>query len=665
MSSRSQGSAAPLPSGPEGTVIASHAAEIILRSRMADDAYDRLQVTASGSILVGNGVSVPVGGSPIDLINAHKADPLAHNGTYARIIVPLGGVLDDGPAVRALAAELEAAGGGIIRMKGTFRFNSYDPTENTTDEFGLVRLGTNVSIEGESFGAATIKMVSGLSNTLPAGKRLSFIVTKPSTSRQQIRNLVFDADGFVLTVAFSSFNMVRASSTDVLCEHLYAKNLPGRNMIVTANDRMTIRDVTVINGSKNVPGNTVADDCSFVYLNGIDHVVEDCRFLNEAAPVTNCGGVEAHGSNITIRRNTFANLYPAIYTGYEGGVSIAYNQQIHSNKIDDCKGAVVFLDRHVGGSISHNHITGSGVPNGAVYCPRDAGTGVASAGVISGLDIIDNTFTATTDFASPPLVLVGWQNAKIERNTVVGYRSGVVYQSSTTPIKSNSVRYNFFIDPPGNGATSEANVNIAGDGAWSASMTDVYIEDNFATKSGAAPANTSMVMIAGTPANFVVLRVKARGNRVINMTDSCLYLGAYEAVLQYIPLDSAALIPVAARVATSESTASATYVDLTTVGPAVTFTVPASGKVLVTLAAGLYNASAYSIMGVALSGANTVAADDAFALVSGGVAGLDMALSTTLLISGLTPGITTFTAKYRTPGGTVTAKNRVIKVEGA
>ncbi len=125
-----------------------------------------------------------------------------------------------------------------------------------------------------------------------------------------------------------------------------------------------------------------------------------------------------------------------------------------------------------------------------------------------------------------------------------------------------------------------------------------------------------------------------------------------------------------AIVATSQSTASATYVDLTTVGPEVTLTVNTSVMVIVT--AGI-NSNAASdpagFVGYAVSGANTIAATDTTAMafaatISGGVITLDPFVrgSAVSILTGLTPGSTTFTAKYRAAGNTTFFVNRSIVV---
>jgi hypothetical protein len=86
----------------------------------------------------------------------------------------------------------------------------------------------------------------------------------------------------------------------------------------------------------------------------------------------------------------------------------------------------------------------------------------------------------------------------------------------------------------------------------------------------------------------------------------------------------------------------------------------------VTVTGSLTNATsaAQSNMGFAISGASTQAASDtrAFVVKNGGAQAILVQGSATFFISGLTPGSTTFTAKYRVSAGTGTFVNRSIVV---
>lgn len=117
-----------------------------------------------------------------------------------------------------------------------------------------------------------------------------------------------------------------------------------------------------------------------------------------------------------------------------------------------------------------------------------------------------------------------------------------------------------------------------------------------------------------------------------------------------------------ARVETAQGTASTSYVDLTTPGPAVTVTT--GTKAFVHLSAEIDALGIFAYMSFAVSGVSTVAADDArsleFAHHSSG--GFVVRLGTSIYLSGLTAGSNTFTAKYRASGGTPTWGHRNIIV---
>jgi hypothetical protein len=118
--------------------------------------------------------------------------------------------------------------------------------------------------------------------------------------------------------------------------------------------------------------------------------------------------------------------------------------------------------------------------------------------------------------------------------------------------------------------------------------------------------------------------------------------------------------PTTNTVATSQNTASTSYVDLATVGP--TVSIETGTAVEVTLTATLLNsASSVSFMAFAISGATTVAAADNFCIQY--PVTVQARVSARYLITGLTAGTNTFTAKYRAAAGTATFADRVITVE--
>lgn len=134
--------------------------------------------------------------------------------------------------------------------------------------------------------------------------------------------------------------------------------------------------------------------------------------------------------------------------------------------------------------------------------------------------------------------------------------------------------------------------------------------------------------------------------------------------------------------AATESTTSVPFTDLATVGPVATLNIRASGKVLIFLGAtisvggGGAGPAAGSIWGgfmnFAASGANIIAAGTPGGLgyslqgVTGGGPQSEFSIARMIPLSGLSPGITTFTAKYAigigNPGETSQFRNRSIAI---
>ena len=131
-------------------------------------------------------------------------------------------------------------------------------------------------------------------------------------------------------------------------------------------------------------------------------------------------------------------------------------------------------------------------------------------------------------------------------------------------------------------------------------------------------------------------------------------------------------------VAATESTTSDPFTDLTTLGPTVTITVRASGKVLLFLGATIkVNSPGAQLWGgfmsAQISGANTVAPNAVpgnlgYFQGTGSAVGISTEWSFARMIplTDLTPGETTFTAKYAVgsglPGETAQFRNRSIAV---
>lgn len=118
-------------------------------------------------------------------------------------------------------------------------------------------------------------------------------------------------------------------------------------------------------------------------------------------------------------------------------------------------------------------------------------------------------------------------------------------------------------------------------------------------------------------------------------------------------------------VAALESTSSATFTDLVTVGPTVVANIGSTNKALVALHCRQFSATAgqVSILGVAISGATTLAASDQLGLTFvSPTANGDVRHGTTIPYSTLNQGSTTFTDKFRSTSGSASWETRLLAV---
>lgn len=123
-------------------------------------------------------------------------------------------------------------------------------------------------------------------------------------------------------------------------------------------------------------------------------------------------------------------------------------------------------------------------------------------------------------------------------------------------------------------------------------------------------------------------------------------------------------ITAAAAVLAGEATASSTYVDLTTPGPAASIVTGTTALVTVSSRFLPGSVGFIGLMSFAVSGASTIAAGDVNSLFMPGFSNTNSAdLCRQLVATGLTPGLNTFTAKYRASGGSCTFTNRVLSVQ--
>jgi hypothetical protein len=157
-------------------------------------------------------------------------------------------------------------------------------------------------------------------------------------------------------------------------------------------------------------------------------------------------------------------------------------------------------------------------------------------------------------------------------------------------------------------------------------------------------------------------KLAAGSNGTVHMADSTQTTGTKWAAV--------AAAGSASGPGSGETTNSGSYTDLPTPGPAVTVTIDPLGIAIVTVSADI---ACFSLndgfASFAVSGANTIAANDQSAarldLTLSSISAfdsIDIRCSAVTVLTGLTPGSTTFTMKYRSNFGTNSYFNRKIGV---
>lgn len=167
-----------------------------------------------------------------------------------------------------------------------------------------------------------------------------------------------------------------------------------------------------------------------------------------------------------------------------------------------------------------------------------------------------------------------------------------------------------------------------------------------------------MTAVAGATFTAAQFNQYVRDN--LNMTAPALASAASQIFVSTAANVVAARTPTAALVATSQTTTSTSFTDLTTVGPAVTVTTGTAAIVAV-YCANTNSGSTSSLMSYAVSGSSSIAAADSFS--QGGAFGTAGGRTgATYIHTGLTAGSNTFTAKYRVGSGTGTFVDRRLAV---
>lgn len=208
------------------------------------------------------------------------------------------------------------------------------------------------------------------------------------------------------------------------------------------------------------------------------------------------------------------------------------------------------------------------------------------------------------------------------------------------------------IQPADIGAAAEADAVMDGDAAGGV-LAGTYPDPSFAADMATQAELDARIRTPGTS----LPSSPADGQLFYDTDDDRLHV--------YNGTAWVCITPIAATVATSQTTGSTSYADLATAGPAVSVQTGTRALVTSTALVNHDTNGGFANMSFAVSGASTVAAADATAITqTSAVAGANITPSGTFLVTGLTAGVNTFTAKYRVGGGNGAWANRNIVVVG-
>ena len=465
------------------------------------------------------------------------------------------GVQDDAPAFRDAVTALTAVGGGLLYVPaGLYRLATHDSSyEISKDQWATFNLTSNIELVGEKnaklwLDGATLCLVAPFA--APVYNRFDTVGIRRGATNCAVRNLEFTTNGWVLDYGFRSCLAVNDNGDYTVMEDLRCVDMPGRNVIMVGqvyqpvpitHPTFTTKPVgtrisrcVFLQGGRNITGNTLSDDLSFIYTSGYDIHITACTFKNSSAAVHNCGGIEIHSSTSRITDCYFENLWPAIFTGWQDRdifgafVTTAVGNKVLNNTIVDCMGGVFLVAPHNDLEIAGNSFINAGVPNADGLLPigttRLNTTGVSS-GVQYNVQIHDNTFTHSQTFSDAryqrsQIAVAGLQGAGINDNLFSGISEPInLLLASDVITDSVVVTGNKQVYPFATPAYTTGLLIMGGydgsSGAWTGTYSGVFLKNNTIVSVPGDVLNTMMVC-AGDVAHTTYTNCIKEFNNTVN-----------------------------------------------------------------------------------------------------------------------------------------------------
>jgi len=481
------------------------------------------------------------------------------SGSFGANVISFGadptGVADSAQAFRDAIASLTTTGGVVYVPPGLYRLATYDSSyEVSKDQWATFVLTSNIEIVGEK--GSKLWLDGATLITIPlfaysgSYNRFDTIGVARGAQNCAVRNLEFTTNGWVLDHGFRSCLAVNDNGDYTVMENLRCVDMPGRNVIVvgqvyqpvpithptfTTKPRGTrISRCVFLQGGRNITGNTLSDDLSFIYTHGYDILIEGCTFRNTSAAVHNCGGIEMHSSSSRTVNCYFENLWPAIFTGWQdvdtlgAFVSTSVGNKILNNTIIDCKGGVFLVAPHNDLEIAGNSFINAGVPNADGLLPIGTtrlNTTGKSSGVQYSVQIHDNTFMHSQVFTDAryqrsQIAVAGLQGAGINDNLFSGISEPInLLLASDAATDSVVVTGNKQVYPFATPAYTTGLLIMGGydgsSGAWTGTYSNIFLKNNTII---AAPGDTlnAMMVCAGDVAHTTYTGCVKEFNNTIN-----------------------------------------------------------------------------------------------------------------------------------------------------
>lgn len=431
------------------------------------------------------------------------------------------GIHDDGFGLQSAIDALHAGGGGVVRIPvGTYLLN------HVTGEYYALKGKDKVSVIGA--GKASILKVG---NHLRTASRGVAVLYNHEELVSQCRYAHFTLDyngkanprlaawGEDKTVSNVS-RMGAEFASEVTIEDIHFKDVTGAHCVWfgnhSTNHHNIIRNCTVSNVGRSVPGNQLSDHSS-IYIGGTDGLVSGNVFHNQT-PCNISTAIEIHSSDTIVTNNVVTNYSTAVNIG--GEANDCSNVTLSNNVFKSCRNGVVlwhWMPYDMKNIVISDNVISIREPDATRYPPSlgiiYGGAYVTSKRNMNNLKILDNIIsqeTMTTARQQPhtAIHLGSVDNVAITGNRISNFNGEAVYMESRSPeqgmsgviISANIIRN------VGLTSTQSRKRAIAFNSYWTSSggIKDILVQNNSISGDEKSPMHNGITFNNGNFENVMI-----------------------------------------------------------------------------------------------------------------------------------------------------------------